>query len=620
MPEQPAQPGEPQRQDGHNPYLLPLLLIAFCVYYLTNFVLVEGPESISYSQFVEQVSTNQVQSVLIRGRDVRGRYTGTEADGPQSRYDFHVVIPEIEGERLLDLLSRHNVTIEVQADKAPYWQQLLFGFLPWLLIIGFFIWSSRALRRSLGGAGGAGGAYGFGRSRARRQAPDASGPHFDDVANLESAKQDLWEVVDYLKDPDRYGELGAKMPKGVLMMGAPGTGKTLLARAVAVEAGVPFYSVSGSEFIEMFVGVGASRVRDMFTTARTEAPALIFIDEIDSVGRVRGTGVGGGNDEREQTLNMILAEMDGFDPSEPIVVLAATNRPDVLDPALLRPGRFDRKVILELPQRKARAEILAVHTRGKPLADDVDLDDVAATTVGFSGADLANIVNEAALSAARHGRKVITREDFLASRDKVLMGAPRSDLLNPSERERVACHEAGHAIAAWFREGADPLEKVSIVPRGRALGMTEQIPEEDRHNIDEDYLHSRLVIMLSGRCAEKLRFESYSTGAADDLKLATRLAYKMVAQWGMAEDLGPVGYSVAEEHPFLGRELAGPREFGEDTARRIDEAVRQCLAKAEEASAQLLAEHRAELDSLVEALLRQETLSRDEVSRLFGPA
>jgi cell division protease FtsH len=426
--------------------------------------------------------------------------------------------------------------------------------------------------------------------------------------------------VDYLKDPERYGELGARMPKGVLMMGAPGTGKTLLAKAVAVEAGVPFFSVSGSEFIEMFVGVGASRVRDMFLTARKEAPALIFIDEIDSVGRVRGTGVGGGNDEREQTLNQVLAEMDGFDPGEPIVVLAATNRPDVLDPALLRPGRFDRKVLLDLPQRKARAEILAVHTREKPLASDVDLDEVAATTVGFSGADLANLANEAALMAARERRKHITRQDFVAARDKVLMGDPRADLLNPSERERVACHEAGHAVAAWFQPGTDPVEKVSIVPHGRALGMTEQIPEEDRHNIDEDYLRSRLVIMLAGRGAEKLRFDNYSTGAADDLKQATRLAYRMITQWGMGENLGPVGYSAGEEHPFLGRELAGPREFGEDTARRIDEEVRQCLAQAESAARELLARHRAELDALVAALLRQETLSRDEVAGLFGTA
>ncbi len=607
---------DPAPENRHNPLLLPILLIAFAVYYMSNFVLVEGPEQISYSQFVEQVETNQVQSVLIKGRDVRGRYSGSE-EGAAPRYDFHVVIPELEGERLLDLLAENDVTIDVRANQAPFWQQMLLGFLPWLLIIGLFVWSGRVLRRGMGGGAGSG-LYGFGRSRARRQAPDADGPTFEDVAGLETAKEDLWEVVDYLKNPEKYIKFGASMPKGVLMMGAPGTGKTLLARAVAVEAGVPFFSVSGSEFIEMFVGVGASRVRDMFTTARREAPALVFIDEIDSVGRVRGTGLGGGNDEREQTLNQILAEMDGFDPHEAVVVLAATNRPDVLDPALLRPGRFDRKVVLELPQRKARVEILKVHTRNKPLAEDVDLDEVAGTTVGFSGADLANIVNEAALSAARNRRETITREDFISSRDKVIMGAPRADLLNPSERERVACHEAGHAVAAWFVEHSDPLEKISIVPRGRALGITEQIPEEDRHNIDEDYLRARLQILLSGRSAEKLRFDNLSTGAADDLKQATRLAYKMVTQWGMASELGPVGYSVAEEHPFLGRDLAAPREFGEDTARLIDHQVRQCLAQAEDASLELLRSRRRELDALVDALLSRETLSHDDIESLFA--
>jgi cell division protease FtsH len=611
------QPQDPAPENRHNPLLLPVLMLAFAIYYLSNFVLVEGPEQISYSVFVQQVETNQVESVLIKGRDVRGRYSSSVEEGGPPRYDFHVVIPELEGERLLDLLAKHNVTIDVRADQAPFWQQLLLGFLPWLLIIGLFVWSGRVLRRGMGGGGGAG-LYGFGRSRARRQEPDAEGPTFEDIAGLETAKEDLWEVVDYLKNPDKYRKFGANMPKGVLMMGAPGTGKTLLARAVAVEAGVPFFSVSGSEFIEMFVGVGASRVRDMFTTARREAPALIFVDEIDSVGRVRGTGLGGGNDEREQTLNQILAEMDGFDPHEAIVVLAATNRPDVLDPALLRPGRFDRKVVLELPQRKARVEILRVHTRNKPIAEDVDLDEIAATTVGFSGADLANIVNEAALSAARNRREMITRDDFLASRDKVIMGAPRSDLLNPSERERVACHESGHAVAAWFAEHSDPLEKISIVPRGRALGMTEQIPEEDRHNINEDYLRSRLQILLSGRCAEKLRFENYSTGAADDLKQATRLAYKMVTQWGMADELGPVGYSVTEEHPFLGRDLAAPREFGEDTARLIDDQVRQCLTQAEEDSLALLTTHRRELDAMVEALLERETLARSDIEALFS--
>jgi cell division protease FtsH len=601
-----------------NHWLLPIWLFAFGIYYLTTFVLPEAPQEIAYSEFVKQVDTNQVHTVLIRGRDIRGRHESVEP-GEAKRYDFHVVVPELEGERLLGLLEANQVVIEVRADEAPFWLQLLSGFLPWLLIIGFFIWSSRALSQRMGGGGaGLGGMYGFGQSRARRHQVGETNASFKDVAGLESAKQELWEIVDYLKNPLKYQKFGANMPKGVLMMGAPGTGKTLLAKACATEAGVPFFSVSGSEFIEMFVGVGASRVRDMFTTARQAAPALIFIDEIDSVGRSRGTGLGGGNDEREQTLNQILAEMDGFEPGEAVVVLAATNRPDVLDPALLRPGRFDRKVVLELPQRKARAEILAVHCRNKPMDDDVNLDELAATTVGFSGADLANIVNESALTAARNERQTICQGDLFSARDKVLMGAPRSDLLNPSERGRVACHEAGHAIAAWFFPAADPLEKISIVPRGRALGMTEQIPVEDRHNLTEDYLRARLAIMLAGRSAEKLKFGNYSTGAEDDLKQATRIAYKMVAQWGMADKVGAVGYSVSEEHPFLGRDIAQPREFGDDTARLLDEEVRNTLRAAETEAIELLQQHQLQLDLLVAALLERETLHHDDIEILFN--
>jgi cell division protease FtsH len=612
-------PQNPPENKHSSQWLIPLWLLAFGIYYLITFVMPQPLAEIAYSEFVDKVQVSSISSVLIKGRDVRGRYQDTESGTSGSQgYDFHVVIPELEGQRLLQLLEDNKVAIEVRADQPPFWLQLLSGFLPWLLIIGFFVWSSRALKGRMGGLGGLGGSGSFGRSRARRHDKEEVGPRFDDIAGLESAKADLWEIVDYLKNPEKYRKIGANMPKGVLMMGAPGTGKTLLAKACATEAGVPFFSVSGSEFIEMFVGVGASRVRDMFNTARQEAPALVFVDEIDSVGRVRGTGLGGGNDEREQTLNQILAEMDGFDPSEAVVVLAATNRPDVLDPALLRPGRFDRKVVLELPQRKARAEILAVHCRNKPLGDDVVLDEVAATTVGFSGADLANIVNEAALSAARAERDSICQQDFISSRDKVLMGAPRGDLLNPSERERVACHEAGHAIAAWFAADSDPLDKISIVPRGRALGMTEQIPTEDRHNVTEGFLRSRLTIMMAGRCAEKLRFGSYSTGAEDDLKQATRLAYKMVGQWGMADKLGAVGYSIEEEHPFLGRDITAAREFGDDTARLLDEEVRNTLDAAQVQALALLESHRAQLDALISSLLEHETLHHDDIATLMA--
>jgi cell division protease FtsH len=388
--------------------------------------------------------------------------------------------------------------------------------------------------------------------------------------------------------------------------------------ATAAEAGVPFFSVSGSVFIEMYVGVGASRVREMFAQARREAPALIFIDEIDSVGRVRGTGLGGGNDEREQTLNQILAEMDGFDVREVVVVLAATNRPDVLDPALLRPGRFDRKVMLELPGRGARRAILDVHLRKVPLAPDVDVDAIAGATVGFSGADLANLVNEAALRAARHRRDQVSREDLVAARDRVMLGARRETLLDAGERRRVACHESGHAVTAYFCPHADPLEKVSIVPRGMALGVTEQHPEGDRYTVDEQYLREKLVILLGGRAAEQLLYGNVSSGAADDLKQASRLARRMVAQWGMSDALGPVSFPVGEEHPFLGRELTEPRDFSDHTAQLLDEEVGRLLQTAEQQAQAILAGHRPQLERLVAELLAHESLDKQEIAAVLG--
>lgn len=595
---------------------LPILFMAFGLYYLSQTLAGGATQEISYTAFLEQVRSDKVADVLMKSNEIHGHYKLAE-DEQQSRsgYHFKVYAPSVESERLLDILESHNVTVTAQADKPSLWAQLLIGFLPWLLIIGLFVWSGNMLRGKLGGAGGLGG---YNRSKARRFDSSADGPHFRDIAGLVSAKDDLREIIDYLKNPDKYRAMGAHMPKGVLMMGAPGTGKTMLARATAMEAGVPFYSVSGSEFIEMFVGVGASRVRDMFRQARDEAPALIFIDEIDSVGRVRGTGLGGGNDEREQTLNQVLAEMDGFNAEEAVVVLAATNRPDVLDPALLRPGRFDRKVTLELPQHQDREAILAVHCRDKPLGPDVDLDDIAAITPGFAGADLANIVNEAALHAARDDRQTINHEDFLQAREKVVMGAPRADLLNPNERKRIACHEAGHALTAYFSPHSDPVQKISIVPRGQALGMTEQVPQEDRHNLSEAYLRARLAILLGGRCAEKQLFGDTSTGASDDLKQATKLAYKMVGQWGMSRELGPVGYSVSEEHPFLGRELSEPREFSEQTASLLDAEVRSALAAAEKYTENLLEQHAPQLESLLNALLEKETLQHEEIMGLLG--
>jgi cell division protease FtsH len=440
------------------------------------------------------------------------------------------------------------------------------------------------------------------------------------VAGLEQVKADLQEIVEFLKDPKKFQRLGGRVPKGVLLMGPPGTGKTLLARAVAGEAGVPFFSISGSEFIQMFVGVGASRVRDMFKTAKDSAPAILFIDEIDAVGRVRGAGLGGGHDEREQTLNQILSEMDGFSPSESVIVLAATNRPDVLDPALLRPGRFDRHVTVDRPNHKARLALFKVHTRNVPLAADVDLERQASGTVGLTGADIRNLVNEAALWATRHDKDAVDSADFDYARDKVLMGPKREEILAGREKKMTAYHEAGHALAAWLLPGVDKLHKVTIIPRGRALGVTQLVPEEDRMNIGESDLNNRLAFILAGRAAEKLVFGEYSAGAENDLMQATRTARRMVAHWGMSERVGPVACATSNEHPFLGRDVYEQREFSEHTAQIIDEEVSRVLGEAAQRASVLLSENRAKLDLLAGELESREMLDDTEVVAIIGPA
>jgi cell division protease FtsH len=427
------------------------------------------------------------------------------------------------------------------------------------------------------------------------------------------------ELVDFLRDPERYRRMGAEPPRGVLLMGPPGTGKTLLARALAGEAGVQFFHISASEFIEMFVGVGASRVRKMFEEAKRRAPAIIFIDELDSVGRVRGTGLGGGNDEREQTLNQILAELDGFSGHEAVIVLAATNRPDVLDPALLRPGRFDRHVTLELPDRAAREAILAVHTRGKPLAEDVDLKTIAAGTPGFSGADIKNLVNEAAMASAREDTAQITMRHFDEMRDKIMMGTVRNLAIQPDERHRLAVHEAGHTVVAHHMPEADPLYKVTIIPRGLALGGTHLLPEEERHTLPEGYLKDRLSVMLGGRTAEKELLGNVSSGADDDIRQATQLARAMVARWGMAEAVGPVDLRQSEEHPFLGREIAQPRTFSETTAHEVDEAVRRLLQEAEARATEIIRRYKTPLGKLIAALEEHEALGRAQIEAALGP-
>jgi cell division protease FtsH len=463
-----------------------------------------------------------------------------------------------------------------------------------------------------------GGIFGFSRSKAKLYKKTKSDVKYDDVAGLDNAKKELQEIIDYLRNPSKFQKLGGELPKGILLVGPPGVGKTLLAQATAGEADAPFYSISGSEFIEMFVGVGASRVRDMFKKAKKSAPSIIFIDEIDSIGRVRGTGLGGGHDEREQTLNQILAEMDGFSPHESVMVIAATNRPDVLDPALTRPGRFDRRIALDRPQRRARKEILEVHTREVPLGEDVDLNKLAARTVGFSGADLKNLVNEAVLLAARKDKEQIEAEDLELARDKIILGIEREDVIEDEEKRMIAYHEAGHALVAVLYPGADPLEKVSIIPRGRSLGATEQIPEEDRHNLSRSYLLGKIAVMIGGRASEIIVFDDITSGAGDDLKKATQLARRMVCQWGMSEKIGPVTFRHGETHPFLGREMAEQKDFSEETARLIDEEVRNIIQDMEHTAIKILKSNKDKLDALVQNLLENESLSKEEVDQVIG--
>lgn len=572
-------------------------------------------EEIPYSEFKEQVRSDHVAEITIQGDYIDGLYRSITAKEDRN-LSFYTQLPPVEDLDLIPLLEDHRVVVKVKADKTG-WTTLLISMLPWLIFLGIMFYSMRGVQRM--GMGGGGGPLGqFTKSGAKRHESEDISITFGDVAGMENTKHELQEIIDYLLVPERFQKLGAKMPRGVLMMGPPGTGKTLLAKAMAGEAKVPFFSITGSEFVEMFVGVGASRVRDMFKAARESSPSLIFIDEIDAVGRTRGTGLGGGNDEREQTLNQILSEMDGFSEKETVVVLAATNRPDVLDPALLRPGRFDRKVTLELPKKKARGEILKVHTRSVPLAEDVNLDFIAASSVGFSGADLANLVNEAALYAASNNREAVDAHCFEVARDKIILGTEREKLQNPIEKKRIACHEAGHAITASFMPNADPISRVTIIPHGRALGFTEQHPTEDKFNYGQHYLEERICIMLGGRCAEKLIFDEVSSGAADDLKQATYLARQMISTWGMNEDLGPVSFQQSEEHPFLGREVALPKNFSEHTAEKIDDEVVHLIRQSEQKTDELLLAHRVVLEKLMAALLDQESLDESEVNNILA--
>ncbi len=562
----------------------------------------------SYSKFVTKVNDGDVKKVTWNTSD--GTITGTLTDGQE----FKTTGP-LESPPELDTLMREKkVDLNYEYPTPNFFATMLPLMLPFLLIIGFFVWMNRRAQGQMGGI------MSIGRSKAKTYTTERPATLFADVAGYEGVKREISEVVDFLKEPDRFLEIGARIPKGVLLVGPPGTGKTLIARAVAGEAGVPFLSVSGSDFMEMFVGVGASRVRDLFESARKHGRAIIFIDEIDSVGRKRGAGLGGGHDEREQTLNQMLSEMDGFEASEGVVIMAATNRPDILDPALLRPGRFDRQVVVPLPELEDRKAILAVHVRHKKLSAAVDLEVVARGTPGMSGADLANLVNEAALTAVRHGAKVVEAHDFEEARDRVMMGQERESMvLSGQEKEMTAYHEAGHALCAAILPNADPVHKVTILPRGMALGVTQQLPEEEKHSYSQEYLEESIVVAMGGRVAEELVFGNRSTGAANDLQVSTERARKMVTEFGMSEKIGPRAYGTAAP-VFLGEDFGHTKEYSEDTSRLIDDEVDRMLREAEESCQELLEANRHALDLIARALLEDETVSGAEVSRLIRVA
>jgi cell division protease FtsH len=562
-----------------------------------------GAQVLAYSDFLSAVENGQIRAVVIQGQEIHGVF-------PEGQR-FRTYAPEDPD--LIKLLRSKDIKITVKpADDSPWYMSLLVSWFPMLLLIGVWVFLMRQMQM------GGGKAMSFGKSRARLMTePGGKRVTFEDVAGVEEAKEELAEIVEFLRDPRKFTRLGGRIPKGVLLVGPPGTGKTLLARAIAGEAGVPFFSISGSDFVEMFVGVGASRVRDLFNQGKKNAPCIIFIDEIDAVGRHRGAGLGGGHDEREQTLNQLLVEMDGFESNEGVILISATNRPDVLDPALLRPGRFDRQVVVPLPDVRGREAILKVHTRRTPLADDVDLSVLARGTPGFCGADLENMVNEAALLAARRGKDRVEMEDFEQAKDKVMMGTERRSLILSDEEKRVtAYHEAGHALVAKLIPGTDPVHKVTIIPRGRALGLTQQLPVDERHTYSRDYLLGSLAVLLGGRAAEELVLETMTTGAGNDIERATELARKMVCEWGMSESMGPLAFGKREEQIFLGREIAQHRDYSEKTAQAIDQEVGRLVREAHERARRLLTENRDKLDRLAEALLVEETLDAEAVDAI----
>ena len=587
-----------------------LIIAAVLLMVFQNFSPTTTGQQVNYSQFVEMVQQGQVRQVTIDGLQVQG----VRNDGSQ----FQSIRPQVSDNKLMDDLLANNVeVIGKEPERQSLWTQLLVAAFPILIIIALFVFFMRQMQ----GGGGGKGPMSFGKSKARLMSEDQIKTTFADVAGVDEAKEDVKELVDFLRDPSKFQRLGGSIPKGVLMVGQPGTGKTLLAKAIAGEAKVPFFSISGSDFVEMFVGVGASRVRDMFEQAKKQSPCIIFIDEIDAVGRHRGAGMGGGHDEREQTLNQLLVEMDGFEGNEGVIVIAATNRPDVLDPALLRPGRFDRQVVVGLPDIIGREQILKVHMKKVPLADGVEPVLIARGTPGFSGADLANLVNEAALFAARRNQRLVSMEEFELAKDKIMMGAERKSMvMSEKEKRNTAYHESGHAIVGRLMPEHDPVYKVSIIPRGRALGVTMFLPEEDKYSHSKRFLISSICSLFGGRIAEELTlgFDGVTTGASNDIERATSLARNMVTRWGLSEKLGPLQYDTDSEEPFLGRSAGQSQTvYSPETAQRIDEEVRNIIDSCYEKAKQILVDNRDKLDMMADALMKYETIDRHQIDDIM---
>jgi cell division protease FtsH len=625
------QPQQPVQKKQSIQWFWWILALVLLIWNIVSFLPKSRPEiTIPYSQFINQVGQGNVASVQISGSEITGKFLKPfpgplptlapsqtvdpklTATPPTLYTDFVTTFPDVQGDpNFMPLMEKNHVVVNVSPPPNPIISFLLSSVLPVLLFLGVILYLGR--RTTMGQSG----IMNIGRSKAREYNLDHPEVTFDDVAGVDEAKQELLEVVDFLRRPDKYHKIGARIPRGVLLVGPPGTGKTLMARAVAGEAGVPFFSISASEFVEMFVGVVASRVRDLFAKAKAASPAIVFVDEIDAVGRRRGTGLGNTNDEREQTLNQLLVEMDGFDEHHETIVIAATNRPDVLDPALLRPGRFDRQVTVGLPDRRGRERILQIHTKGIVLGPDVNLDAIARTTTGFSGADLANLCNEAALNAARENHTEIHQVDFETAVDRILLGEKRNLVLNDQQRTIIAYHESGHALVAWFTPDADPVNKVTIIPRGRALGVTEQMPGEDQYNYSQEYLLARLAVLLGGRVSEEIALKSITTGAENDLAEATRLARRMITRWGMGS-LGPMAFVTDEQQPFLGYELTQGRDYSEELAARIDEDVQKLLNERYDFARRLLENAREQLDLLVKALLQDEIIQQEDLARILG--